>query len=661
MSSIREEWDALCATRKKYADKRNQASYNEYRRGILTKMVSESILLSKFGIVDEELYSHCKRLMLSYKETVGLYERFREDISNEDVRKIIDGIITILVSRLREFEETAADDLQNPITIEKQTIINQMKTNLEEAIIAGWQRDSKRDLYRHYCEHMLKGQILLNDLERRKTTHQYLTLMELEHEILSTIIRVQIAALEQAAEDTAEDTDPLEKLSVHKILTLLREGYQYFGRAFEEVREVFYPPEDARIPQWKPEPFETFQLFLEQTESRIDMEQGEYDYEAQLKIFRAKIAQDAELFLSRYKIDFFKAVYRFRKMVNDETMLAEEMARAFVSMRKRWPSGVDEILDNSTCPSGRRGDVEQSTFGDFEIDENSENSACPSDRREIFEELEELEKVEEVENLGKVDDSEEFEDLETLENSENLEKVEPVEKVEKVEEVEKVEKVAQEELSQEVKEGLQILHGVAETIEIKIEGLRESSAQMIESSTKLVDNFTERFAPTQAPLELSESEIWAFWLDNPDTFYETLNNLPAFVERLQTQERQIAKCSDDLEKNLAKFKRETLLYEISTYEEIIFYSISRLRGLPQFATAVAVADETLQNIETLLKKSNIDIIRPMPHDMFNPKEHEVLMAESNADFKKGEIVKVMNSGYRRKDLILLRANVIAAR
>jgi len=47
--------------------------------------------------------------------------------------------------------------------------------------------------------------------------------------------------------------------------------------------------------------------------------------------------------------------------------------------------------------------------------------------------------------------------------------------------------------------------------------------------------------------------------------------------------------------------------------------------------------------------------------MFNPKEHEVLMAESNADFKKGEIVKVMNSGYRRKDLILLRANVIAAR
>ena len=37
------------------------------------------------------------------------------------------------------------------------------------------------------------------------------------------------------------------------------------------------------------------------------------------------------------------------------------------------------------------------------------------------------------------------------------------------------------------------------------------------------------------------------------------------------------------------------------------------------------------------------------------------MAESNADFKKGEIVKLMNSGYRQNGAVILRANVIAAR
>ena len=63
----------------------------------------------------------------------------------------------------------------------------------------------------------------------------------------------------------------------------------------------------------------------------------------------------------------------------------------------------------------------------------------------------------------------------------------------------------------------------------------------------------------------------------------------------------------------------------------------------------------------LLKKNNIDLIRPTPHEMFNPKEHEILMAETLSDFKKGEIVKLMNSGYRQRETVLMRANVIVAR
>jgi len=112
---------------------------------------------------------------------------------------------------------------------------------------------------------------------------------------------------------------------------------------------------------------------------------------------------------------------------------------------------------------------------------------------------------------------------------------------------------------------------------------------------------------------------------------------------------------------LLKFKRETVLYEVSTYEEILLYSVSRLRLDEAHEAAVATADETLHMLEILLKKNNIQVIRPQPHDTFNAKEHEVLMAENSPDFKKGEIIKLMNSGYRQKDTVILRANVIAAR
>jgi len=47
--------------------------------------------------------------------------------------------------------------------------------------------------------------------------------------------------------------------------------------------------------------------------------------------------------------------------------------------------------------------------------------------------------------------------------------------------------------------------------------------------------------------------------------------------------------------------------------------------------------------------------------MFNGKEHEVLIAETSEGFAKGEIIKVINPGYKRGDFILTRANVIAAK
>ena len=65
-------------------------------------------------------------------------------------------------------------------------------------------------------------------------------------------------------------------------------------------------------------------------------------------------------------------------------------------------------------------------------------------------------------------------------------------------------------------------------------------------------------------------------------------------------------------------------------------------------------------LTAVLSRNGVEIIAPEPHDAFDGKAHEVMMAEPHEGFRKGEIVKVMNSGYRQDGVVLMRANVIAA-
>jgi len=127
--------------------------------------------------------------------------------------------------------------------------------------------------------------------------------------------------------------------------------------------------------------------------------------------------------------------------------------------------------------------------------------------------------------------------------------------------------------------------------------------------------------------------------------------------------KHISSVGTRLEKASLRFKKETLLYEICTYEEILYHSVSRLRESPvsHIAAAVTLLDETFSKLEDLLTANDITIIRPSPHESFNGREHEVLLAEETEGFTKGAVVKVMTSGYKYKGQVILRANVIAAR
>ncbi|MCL2703202.1 MAG: nucleotide exchange factor GrpE [Defluviitaleaceae bacterium] len=222
-----------------------------------------------------------------------------------------------------------------------------------------------------------------------------------------------------------------------------------------------------------------------------------------------------------------------------------------------------------------------------------------------------------------------------------------------------------------------ISQGIAETVFIKVESLNEAAAGLRADMEALRE-------------KLSTEERKEFpWLD--ELAASAFEGMIGEVARFQKEDRRAlsaimkymnfrtdnefyapyaarvprpgVKTLEQIEMKLLKFKKEQTLYEVSTFEEIQLYSVTRLResGAGHIKDFVRLLDEAAGRISEILAGYGIQAIRPDTRDMFNGREHEVLMAEQNESFKKGEIIKLLNSGYRQGEVILLRANVIAAR
>jgi hypothetical protein len=217
----------------------------------------------------------------------------------------------------------------------------------------------------------------------------------------------------------------------------------------------------------------------------------------------------------------------------------------------------------------------------------------------------------------------------------------------------------------------EIMAGIYETLDIKIESVRESTADFNLAGAAAVSAFTVgKKEPDEALLQATYAAVRDAWYETmvsvprphiSDFFADCLNN--EVFAAFYGYDKRIAEYSAKINKTIFNFCKETLLFEICTYEEILTHSVSRLyeTGLEAIDEAVILLDDTFIALERLLRKNNIQIIRPAPHEPFNGKEHEVLMAEVLEGFAKGEIIKHVNSGYKLNGQVILRANVIAAR
>jgi len=213
-----------------------------------------------------------------------------------------------------------------------------------------------------------------------------------------------------------------------------------------------------------------------------------------------------------------------------------------------------------------------------------------------------------------------------------------------------------------------ILKGISETIDIKRDSLNESIKTFDEDGQNLLRSVSEeKVTLSDADIQKAHDAVRAAWTASPPcnvaNFFNALPDSDIFAPLYDRINKRIAFYLEKVEKLTFRFKKEVVLYEVCTYEEILTHSASRLRD--SVWADMAIAEKELSAayyaLGAILEKRSIIAIRPAAHEQFNAFEHEILLAETQEGFAKGEIIKVLNTGYKQNDKVILRANVIAAK
>ena len=214
-----------------------------------------------------------------------------------------------------------------------------------------------------------------------------------------------------------------------------------------------------------------------------------------------------------------------------------------------------------------------------------------------------------------------------------------------------------------------IIEGIKETVRIKQSGIKEGMDDFRRGYIKVKSKNPIKIDISEEDKESNFKECLEKWIElsKDESVTDFAKSLKRDSEVSFKIKKDILKQRANYEKALSEliinFKRSVILSEVGTFEEMVNHSVTLLehsenRAVKEFAALVKdVYDELL----SVIKNTGIEIIKPEPHEMFNSRENEVLVAEESEGFDKGQIIKTVLCGYKQGDTVILRANVIAAR
>jgi len=218
----------------------------------------------------------------------------------------------------------------------------------------------------------------------------------------------------------------------------------------------------------------------------------------------------------------------------------------------------------------------------------------------------------------------------------------------------------------------QVVLGIHETLSMKMSSMNEMYGEYLENMKAFSDNELSLAYDSDKDIEdaLAEYKLtfYSFFDDVSKSLKEADRFYKQRIEKAKEKSlRATEKVWDDgikAIKNMEfRFRKECLFFEIVTFEEIISYSVLKLKDseLEAAKSCCRFIVEAAANIKKILEICGIEIIEPEIGEMFNGRLHEVIMAKEEEGFVRGEITKVLSKGYREGAVVFARANVICAK
>lgn len=210
------------------------------------------------------------------------------------------------------------------------------------------------------------------------------------------------------------------------------------------------------------------------------------------------------------------------------------------------------------------------------------------------------------------------------------------------------------ELSYDTEDGAKISRGLVDTMRLKHESMKEKDTEYQILKKDLIIKEEKRLLDIQKAFETEAEDMLKKAIDGSNEGFLGLQN-------------KFMKVVSEIEKNQFKqdmtYMRNDLLFELRTFDELVHHSLIKLIELEgDKATPVKKAMKMVYDqSRKILNRSDILFIEPEPHEKFDAKLHEVMLAEEHADYAKGEVIKCHNIGYIKDDFVIVRANVVAAK
>jgi len=575
---------------------------------VISDEIIASAAYSRLHNVDERAYSVYTALIERYKGIMTLYEQFQADITHEQAHEIVSGIIAIITSRVNLAEEHGVLTDESPITTEKK----QLAANVVQEFHVEFEHASKNTFHTEISTlqpHLKLTLIQASDFEQvRAATEITDTATKLAH-----ILYPAYCSCCQALTAQLNDIE-------------LRRVTNYYLRILEDERHIIESLVKIKVTA------EAYSHSADSTVENVTDQILQAIYECyQLFMVDANPIfsyllhpqEQAEQWAAQvYTIDGFKDALTAKLCVEEILHLEiyEETIAELAVLFGKFNRELEKYLCN----------VIEQKIGKDMLDKTIDELCDASTPSLLM-----ANKMSDIFRRASI----------FFDEHENILLEEP---------------------------GAEIIAGINETVGIKTMSIADGEQSFSGDMQAIFLSFqNERQNLCETILKNSHGAAANKLLEM--FFTDKTCNVKKIIDNVLEQENYTTKTiktastwQSKVYKRIMEFKRDVLLYEMGTFDEIINYSVRKLVNdiNEDHASTLAYAaylKQTQSELVEMLSRNNIVRIIPEPHTPFNAKEHDVLTAEVTEGFAKGEIVKTFSSGYKENDVALVRATVVAAK